>query len=220
MSKFKIVCNEAHYDEERDALATSGKLDFYGEPAEFEYMEKDGRFSLSVVGKDFEVDGHVKNFPSVSGYGLSNSAVQEFLKDPDAVHNAVREMVDDFCENNHDARIARLNYAAPEIDAGSVGAHDLKRCEGDVGDYYGQLHIEAEPLRFTADRDGSIRQIAFYGEPLQDAKTFGFGDKLMEMVENEVRDVIAVRIRQEERGDALKEETIEANERSSYDFER
>lgn len=42
----------------------------------------------------------------------------------------------------------------------------------------------------------------------------------MEMVENEVRDVVAVRIRQEERGDALNEETIEANERSSYDFER
>ena len=220
MSKFMIICNEAHYDVERDALVTSGKLDFYGEPAEFEYMEQDGRFSLSVRAKDFEIDDHVKDFPSVSGYGLSNHAAQEFLKNPDVLHDAVHQMVDDFCENSHDARIARLNYAAPEIDAGSVGAHDLKRNEGDIGDYYGQLHIEAEPLRFTADRDGSIRQIAFYGEPLQDAKTFGFGDKLMEMVENEVRDVIAVRIRQEERGDALKEETIEANERSSYDFER
>ena len=220
MSKFKIICNEAHYDRDRDALVASGKMDFYGEPAEFEYTEKDGRFSLSVRAKDFEIDDHVKGFPSVSGYGLSNHAALEFLKDPDAVHIAVREMVDDFCENNHDARIARLNYAAPEIDAGSVGAHDLKRCEGDVGDYYGQLHIEAEPLRFTADRDGSIRQIAFCGEPLQDVKTFGFSEKLMEMLEEEVRDVVAVRIRQEERGDALDGESIEADERSSHDFER
>lgn len=161
MSKFKIICNEAHYDRDRDALVTSGKMDFYGEPAEFEYTENDGRFSLSVRAKDFEIDDHVKGFPSVSGYGLSNHAAQEFLKDPDAVHDAVHQMVDDFCENSHDARIARLNYAAPEIDAGSVGAHDIKRCEGELGDYYGQLHIEAEPLRFTANGAAASGRLPF-----------------------------------------------------------
>lgn len=220
MSKFKIVCNEAHYDVNRDALVTSGKLDFYGEPAEFEYMEKDGRFSLSVTAKDFEIDDHIKDFPSVSGYGLSNPAAQEFLKNPDEVHNAIREMVDDFCENNHDARIARLNYAAPEMDIASIGVHDLKRNEGDIGDYYGQLHIESEFLRFTADRDCSIRQIAFCGESMQEPRSFGFTEKLMELVKEEVREAVGIRMLQEERGNALECETIEANERLSNDFER
>lgn len=116
MSKYNIVCNETRYDKDGDSLVTTGKMNFNGEPSTFEFEEKDGRYCLSVQSKDFEIFGHNKNFPSVSGEGLSHPAVQQFLKNPDEIHNAIEEMVKEFQQNNHDARIAILNYAEPEIE--------------------------------------------------------------------------------------------------------
>ena len=155
MSKFNIVCNETHYDKDSDSLITTGKMSFNGELSTFEFEEKDGRYYLSVQSKDFEIFGHNKNFPSVSGEGLSHPAAQQFLKNPDEVHNAIEEMVKEFQQNNHDARIAILNYAEPEIENYDIDAIDIKRNQGDIGEFYGKLRVESEMLRFTADRGTS-----------------------------------------------------------------
>ena len=177
MSKFNIVCNETHYDKDSDSLVTTGKLNFNGEPSTFEFEEKDGRYCLSVQSKDFEIFGHNKNFPSVSGEGLSHPAVQQFLKNPDEIHNAIEAVVEEFQQNNHDARIAILNYAKPEIGGYDIDATDIKRNQGDIGEFYGKLRVESEIFRFTADRnDGvaNLAKIALLGEPMADPRTFGF----------------------------------------------
>lgn len=217
MSKYNIVCNETHYDSDRDALVTSGSMTFNGEPATFEYEEKDGRYYLSVQSKDFEIYGHNKNFPSISGEGLSHPAVQEFLKNPEEVHQAIEQVTSEYQDNNHDARIARLNYAAPEIEDYGINAHNIERNEGDVGEFYGKLRIESEAFRFTADRDGgvtTITQIALVGEPMEDPRTFGLSDDLMERVTAEADRAIDDFERQEAIDKALGGTEHDTNDRS------
>lgn len=201
MSKYNIVCNETRYDKDSDSLVTTGKMSFNGEPSTFEYEEKDGRYYLSVQSKDFEIFGHNKNFPSVSGEGLSHPAVQQFLKSPDEIHDAIEEVVKEFQQNNHDARIAILNYAEPEIESYDIDATDIKRNQGDIGEFYGKLRVESEMLRFTADRDDGeahLTQIALLGESMEDPRTFGFTDNMMAKVVAEVDRGIDEFERQEE----------------------
>lgn len=223
MSKYNIVCNETHYDKERDLLVTTGKMNFNGEPAQFEFAEKDGRYYLSVTAKDFEIYGHNKNFPSISGEGLSHPAVQEFLKDPEEVHQAIEQVTSEYQDNNHDARIARLNYAAPEIEDYGINAHNIEHNEGDVGEFYGKLRIESEAFRFTADRDGgvtNITQIALVGEPMEDPHTFGLSDDLMERVTAEADRAIDDFERQEAIDMALGSTEHDTNVRSEDEPER
>lgn len=201
MSKYNIVCNETRYDKDSDSLVTTGKMSFNGEPSTFEYEEKDGRYYLSVQSKDFEIFGHNKNFPSVSGEGLSHPAVQQFLKSPDEIHDAIEEVVKEFQQNNHDARIAILNYAEPEIESYDIDATDIKRNQGDIGEFYGKLRVESEMLRFTADRDDGeahLTQIALLGEPMKNPRTFGLTDNMMAKVVEEVDRGIDEFERQEE----------------------
>lgn len=201
MSKYNIVCNETRYDKDSDSLVTTGKMSFNGEPSTFEYEEKDGRYYLSVQSKDFEIFGHNKNFPSVSGEGLSHPAVQQFLKSPDEIHDAIEEVVKEFQQNNHDARIAILNYAEPEIESYDIDATDIKRNQGDIGEFYGKLRVESEMLRFTADRDDGeahLTQIALLGEPMKKPRTFGLTDNMMAKVVEEVDRGIDEFERQEE----------------------
>lgn len=223
MSKFNIVCNETHYDKDSDSLITTGKMSFNGELSTFEFEEKDGRYYLSVQSKDFEIFGHNKNFPSVSGEGLSHPAVQQFLKNPDEIHNAIEEMVKEFQQNNHDARIAILNYAEPEIENYDIDATDIKRNQGDIGEFYGKLRVESEMLRFTANRDDGevhLTQIALLGESMEDPRTFGFTDSMMAKVITEVGRGIDEFERQEEIDKALGGTEHDADERSADEPER
>lgn len=218
MSKFNIVCNETHYDKDSNSLVTTGKLNFNGEPSTFEFEEKDGRYCLSVQSKDFEIFGHNKNFPSVSGEGLSHPAVQQFLKNPDEIHNAIEAVVEEFQQNNHDARIAILNYAEPEIGGYDIDATDIKRNQGDIGEFYGKLRVESEMLRFTADRDDGevhLTQIALLGESMEDPRTFGFTDNMMAKVIAEVDRGINEFERQEAIDKALGGTEHDADERSA-----
>jgi hypothetical protein len=223
MSKYNIVCNETRYDKDGDSLVTTGKMNFNGEPSTFEFEEKDGRYCLSVQSKDFEIFGHNKNFPSVSGEGLSHPAVQQFLKNPDEIHNAIEAVVEEFQQNNHDARIAILNYAEPEIGDYDIDATDIKRNQGDIGEFYGKLRVESEMLRFTADRDDGevhLTQIALLGEPMEDPRTFGFTDNMMAKVVEEVDRGIDEFERQEAIDKALSSTEHDADERSADEPER
>lgn len=223
MSKYNIVCNETRYDKDGDSLVTTGKMNFNGEPSTFEFEEKDGRYCLSVQSKDFEIFGHNKNFPSVSGEGLSHPAVQQFLKNPDEIHNAIEAVVEEFQQNNHDARIAILNYAEPEIGDYDIDATDIKRNQGDIGEFYGKLRVESEMLRFTADRDDGevhLTQIALLGEPMEDPRTFGFTDNMMAKVVEEVDRGIDEFERQEAIDKALSSTERDADERSADEPER
>lgn len=223
MSKYNIVCNETRYDKDSDSLVTTGKMNFNGEPSTFEFEEKDGRYCLSVQSKDFEIFGHNKNFPSVSGEGLSHPAVQQFLKNPDEIHNAIEAVVEEFQQNNHDARIAILNYAEPEIGDYDIDATDIKRNQGDIGEFYGKLRVESEMLRFTADRDDGevhLTQIALLGEPMEDPRTFGFTDNMMAKVVEEVDRGIDEFERQEAIDKALSSTEHDADERSADEPER
>lgn len=223
MSKYNIVCNETRYDKDSDSLVTTGKMNFNGEPSTFEFEEKDGRYCLSVQSKDFEIFGHNKNFPSVSGEGLSHPAVQQFLKNPDEIHNAIEAVVEEFQQNNHDARIAILNYAEPEIEDYDIDATDIKRNQGDIGEFYGKLRVESEMLRFTADRDDGevhLTQIALLGEPMEDPRTFGFTDNMMAKVVEEVDRGIDEFERQEAIDKALSSTEHDADERSADEPER
>lgn len=223
MSKYNIVCNKTRYDKDGDSLVTTGKMNFNGEPSTFEFEEKDGRYCLSVQSKDFEIFGYNKNFPSVSGEGLSHPAVQQFLKNPDEIHNAIEAVVEEFQQNNHDARIAILNYAEPEIGDYDIDATDIKRNQGDIGEFYGKLRVESEMLRFTADRDDGevhLTQIALLGEPMEDPRTFGFTDNMMAKVVEEVDRGINEFERQEEIDKALGGTEHDADERSADEPER
>ena len=223
MSKYNIVCNETRYDKDSDLLVTTGKMSFNGEPSTFEYEEKDGRYYLSVQSKDFEIFGHNKNFPSVSGEGLSHPAVQQFLKSPDEIHDAIEEVVKEFQQNNHDARIAILNYAEPEIESYDIDATDIKRNQGDIGEFYGKLRVESEMLRFTANRDDGeahLTQIALLGEPMEDPRTFGFTDNMMAKVVEEIDRGIDEFERQEAIDKALSSTEHDADERSADEPER
>lgn len=223
MSKYNIVCNETRYDKDGDSLVTTGKMNFNGEPSTFEFEEKDGRYCLSVQSKDFEIFGHNKNFPSVSGEGLSHPAVQQFLKNPDEIHNAIEAVVEEFQQNNHDARIAILNYAEPEIGDYDIDATDIKRNQGDIGEFYRKLRVESEMLRFTADRDDGevhLTQIALLGEPMEDPRTFGFTDNMMAKVVEEVDRGIDEFERQEAIDKALSSTEHDADERSADEPER
>lgn len=223
MSKYNIVCNETRYDKDSDSLVTTGKMSFNGEPSTFEFEEKDGRYCLSVQAKDFEIFSHNKNFPSVSGGGLSHPAVQQFLKNPDEIHNAIEEVVEEFQQNNHDARIAILNYAEPEVGDYDIDATDIKRNQGDIGEFYGKLRVESEMLRFTADRDDGevhLTQIALLGEPMEDPRTFGFTDNMMAKVVEEVDRGIDEFERQEAIDKALSSTEHDADERSADEPER
>lgn len=223
MSKYNIVCNETRYDKDGDSLVTTGKMNFNGEPSTFEFEEKDGRYCLSVQSKDFEIFGHNKNFPSVSGEGLSHPAVQQFLKNPDEIHNAIEAVVEEFQQSNHDARIAILNYAEPEIGDYDIDATDIKRNQGDIGEFYGKLRVESEMLRFTADRDDGevhLTQIALLGEPMEDPRTFGFTDNMMAKVVEEVDRGIDEFERQEAIDKALSSTEHDADERSAGEPER
>lgn len=223
MSKYNIVCNETRYDKDGDSLVTTGKMNFNGEPSTFEFEEKDGRYCLSVQSKDFEIFGHNKNFPSVSGEGLSHPAVQQFLKNPDEIHNAIEAVVEEFQQNNHDARIAILNYAEPEIGDYDIDATDIKRNQGDIGEFYGKLRVESEMLRFTADRDDGevhLTQIALLGEPMEDPRTFGFTDNMMAKVVEEVDRGIDEFERQEAIDKVLSSTEHDADERSADEPER
>lgn len=223
MSKYNIVCNETRYDKDGDSLVTTGKMNFNGEPSTFEFEEKDGRYCLSVQSKDFEIFGHNKNFPSVSGEGLSHPAVQQFLKNSDEIHNAIEAVVEEFQQNNHDARIAILNYAEPEIGDYDIDATDIKRNQGDIGEFYGKLRVESEMLRFTADRDDGevhLTQIALLGEPMEDPRTFGFTDNMMAKVVEEVDRGIDEFERQEAIDKALSSTEHDADERSADEPER
>ena len=223
MSKYNIVCNETRYDKDSDSLVTTGKMNFNGEPSTFEFEEKDGRYCLSVQSKDFEIFDHNKNIPSVSGEGLSHPAVQQFLKNPDEIHNAIEAVVEEFQQNNHDARIAILNYAEPEIGDYDIDATDIKRNQGDIGEFYGKLRVESEMLRFTADRDDGevhLTQIALLGEPMEDPRTFGFTDNMMAKVVEEVDRGIDEFERQEAIDKALSSTEHDADERSADEPER
>jgi hypothetical protein len=218
MSKYNIVCNETRYDKDSDSLVTTGKMNFNGEPSTFEFEEKDGRYYLSVQSKDFEIFGHNKNFPSVSGEGLSHPSVQQFLKNPDEIHDAIEEVVEEFQQNNHDARIAILNYAEPEIKGYDIDATDIKRNQGDIGEFYGKLRVESEMLRFTADRDDGevhLTQIALLGEPMENPRTFAFTENMMEKVIAEVDRGIDEFERQEAIDKALGGSEHDADEHSA-----
>ena len=153
----------------------------------------------------------------------SDLAVQQFLKNPDEIHNAIEAVVEEFQQNNHDARIAILNYAEPEIGDYDIDATDIKRNQGDIGEFYGKLRVESEMLRFTADRDDGevhLTQIALLGEPMEDPRTFGFTDNMMAKVVEEVDRGIDEFERQEAIDKALSSTEHDADERSADEPER
>lgn len=132
-------------------------------------------------------------------------------------------MVKEFQQNNHDARIAILNYAEPEIENYDIDAIDIKRNQGDIGEFYGKLRVESEMLRFTADRDDGevhLTQIALLGESMEDPRTFGFTDNMMAKVVAEVDRGINEFERQEEIDKALGGTEHDADERSADEPER
>lgn len=144
------------------------------------------------------------------------------MKNPEEVHQAIEQVTSEYQDNNHDARIARLNYAAPEIEDYGINAHNIERNEGDVGEFYGKLRIESEAFRFTADRDGgvtNITQIALVGEPMEDPHTFGLSDDLMERVTAEADRAIDDFERQEAIDKALGSTEHDTNGRSEDERE-
>lgn len=65
------------------------------------------------------------------------------------------------------------------------------------------MRVDDETLRFTADRDGEVRQLALSGESLQDPRDLAVSDNLANLVYDAVEDSVTEYVRNEEIDKAL-----------------
>lgn len=65
------------------------------------------------------------------------------------------------------------------------------------------MRVDDETLRFTADRDGEVRQLALSGEPLQDPRDLAISDNLANLVYDVVEESVGEYVRNEEIDKAL-----------------
>lgn len=65
------------------------------------------------------------------------------------------------------------------------------------------MRVDDETLRFTADRDGEVRQLALSGEHLQDPRNFGLTDYVANLVYDAIEESVGEFVRNEEIDKAL-----------------
>lgn len=198
----EVKFDKCEYDPEADILTTSGKMNFDGKQYDVAFKENGGIPAIEIArGDELEISGQRGGNIEVSfGDAAEGKAIVAAL---DSIFKEATEKADAYQHTEPDGRLAHLNYESAELDSEDIDVFDVHKNEGDVGDLIGKMRVDDETLRFTADRDGEVRQLALSGEPLQDPRDLAISDNLANLVYDVVEESVGEYVRNEEIDKAL-----------------
>ena len=202
MNEFSVEFNDCEYDAETDTMTTTGKASFNGKEYSVSFTEHDGCAPVINLSND-NVEMGYANGETIDGYGMGTHEWQDLYHAAETIYREMFDKADEFQRAESDGRIARLNYVAAVLDYDDINVFDVHKNEGDIGDLIGKVRIDNETLRFTADRDGEVRQLALSGEPLQDPRDLAVSDNLANLVYDVVEESVGEYVRNEEIDKAL-----------------
>ena len=191
-----VRISECEYDKDNNVMISKGELTKDGKQYAVEFVENGGVPSINVVGDDVEVGG--RRGGSIEGYALNSPEGRDLTANLDAIFNAVADKADAYQRTEPDGRLARLNYIASEITGDDIEVVTVDKNTGDIGGLVGKVKVEDETLRFTADRDGSVTQLALHGEPLADPRAMNLSDDLVDLVYDAIEKSVDEYVRDEQ----------------------
>jgi hypothetical protein len=202
VTDIEVKFDKCEYDPEADILTTSGKMNFDGKQYDVAFKENGGIPAIEIArGDELEISGQRGGNIEVSfGDAAEGKAIVAAL---DSIFKEATEKADAYQHTEPDGRLAHLNYESAELDSEDIDVFDVHKNEGDVGDLIGKMRVDDETLRFTADRDGEVRQLALSGESLQDPRDLAISDNLANLVYDAVEDSVTEYVRNEEIDKAL-----------------
>lgn len=189
MSKFKIVCNEAHYDAETDTMTTTGKASVDGKEYDVSFTEHDGRAPVINLSNG-NVEMGYANGATIDGYGLSTEEGKALYNAADTIYREMFEKADEYQREEPDAICARISYESKGIDKSDIEVVSIARNKGDIGELVGFVSINDDTLRFLADRDGNIMSLMPKGTPMQDVNTVPIADEVKCIICDAIHDGI------------------------------
>ena len=177
-------------------------MNFDGKQYDVAFKENGGIPAIEIArGDELEISGQRGGNIEVSfGDAAEGKAIVAAL---DSIFKEATEKADAYQHTEPDGRLAHLNYESAELDSEDIDVFDVHKNEGDVGDLIGKMRVDDETLRFTADRDGEVRQLALSGESLQDPRDLAVSDNLANLVYDAIEESVGEFVRNEEIDKAL-----------------
>lgn len=202
VTDIEVKFEKCEYDPEADILTTSGKMNFGGKQYDVAFKENGGIPAIEITrGDELEISG--QRGGSVEASFDDATEGKAIVAALDTIFKEAVEKADAYQHTEPDGRLAHLNYEAAELDSEDIDAFDVHKNEGDVGDLIGKMRVDDETLRFTADRDGEVRQLALSGESLQDPRDLAVSDNLANLVYDAIEESVGEFVRNEEIDKAL-----------------
>jgi hypothetical protein len=199
----EVKFEKCEYNPEADILTTSGKMNFDGKQYDVAFKENGGIPAIEITrGDELEISGQ-RGSGSIEVSFDDAAEGKAIVAALDTIFKEAVEKADAYQHTEPDGRLAHLNYEAAELDSEDIDVFDVHKNEGDVGDLIGKMRVDDETLRFTADRDGEVRQLALSGEFLQDPRDLAISDNLANLVYDAVEDSVTEYVRNEEIDKAL-----------------
>lgn len=212
-----VKFEKCEYDPEADILTTSGKMNFDGKQYDVAFKENGGIPAIEITrGDELEISGQ-RGSGSVEVSFDDATEGKAIVAALDTIFKEAVEKADAYQHTEPDGRLAHLNYVAAVLDYDDINVFDVHKHEGDIGDLIGKVRVDDETLRFTADRDGEVRQLALSGEHLQDPRNFGLTDYVANLVYDAIEESVGEFVRNEEIDKALGIDSTGPDKDRNYD---